>query len=591
MKGKLIIACIICLLCGCTQKEMTMNGAIVKDRIEETNKLKKDDKRINSLVHSSNKNLWDKAAEEGLALNGYRKSTFRYTYERGTKDFAYYLIDHGVDTSYEDGQGKNELMYLAEKSPCTSDYKKLVNKLIENGCSINKIDKENHSILENVIINFTQIPNTNSEERERLRFLLEKGAPVREETFSLITESDCISYGALSLLRAPVAELGVKSYNCIGAAYLGDTEYIKTHITELDEEDGKRALFYAAAFGGKDMLMPLLSRMGENYHLLDSDGNSLLMAAAYTGNEENFLYLYDKVDHQIVSKRNETLFTAVLCGRNPKLIQLLLEEPEVFLHNSEADGGTLILSQQNTAVSYMDDISIMEWYEKYCYMKDDDWTWLCEELLRNGQLDFLEIALQSDKCKEDKTFWETVLTSCGTSEETELILKYMPKEETRGLTNALGWILGDASSCIIEDPAGIVRSFYEAGIPLDSSDGVWVPVLEAASVGNTEAVRELIRLGADLDAQQKKDGRTAVMVAAMGDTAILRELLEAGADPNITENSGYTALMIAVIQEQSDCVELLLEYGADKNIKQEEGKTVFDLAKRVKNDRITECLN
>ena len=90
------------------------------------------------------------------------------------------------------------------------------------------------------------------------------------------------------------------------------------------------------------------------------------------------------------------------------------------------------------------------------------------------------------------------------------------------------------------------------------------PVADAAMRGDHEAVRELLREGADVNAAQG-DGMTALHWAAdRGDASLAEMLVYAGANVGAETRIGhYTPLHIASRVGKSDIVALLLEAGAD----------------------------
>ena len=92
------------------------------------------------------------------------------------------------------------------------------------------------------------------------------------------------------------------------------------------------------------------------------------------------------------------------------------------------------------------------------------------------------------------------------------------------------------------------------------------PVADAAQRGDVEAVRALLKQGADVNAAQG-DGMTALHWAAQnGDVATLQVLLYAGANREATTRlGGYTALHLASQRGAGDAVRVLVEAGSNVN--------------------------
>ena len=85
----------------------------------------------------------------------------------------------------------------------------------------------------------------------------------------------------------------------------------------------------------------------------------------------------------------------------------------------------------------------------------------------------------------------------------------------------------------------------------------------AASMGGSEGlVRELVRLGAEVNARSN-EGYDALMDASgNGHAAVIAVLLDNGVDPN-SRNEGWTALGLAAIWDHLPVCQLLLGRGAD----------------------------
>ncbi|KAM7203138.1 Ankyrin repeat-containing domain protein [Naviculisporaceae sp. PSN 640] len=92
---------------------------------------------------------------------------------------------------------------------------------------------------------------------------------------------------------------------------------------------------------------------------------------------------------------------------------------------------------------------------------------------------------------------------------------------------------------------------------------------------NADAIRELVALGADLEARIPSTGRTALHLATAtmefwGKPDSAAALLSLGADVKAVDNDGWTALHFAAWRHHLSVMEVLLEHGAQV------GKTVVD---------------
>ena len=129
-------------------------------------------------------------------------------------------------------------------------------------------------------------------------------------------------------------------------------------------------------------------------------------------------------------------------------------------------------------------------------------------------------------------------------------------------------------------------------------------MLAAVRAGDGDAVRDLLDRNADLAAARDERGDSAVLMAvrlghddivqllldanppldvhdaaAVGRTRALEELLDADRDAmRRTTAAGDTALHLAAAFGREDAVELLLDQGADPTARDGEGRTPADLA-------------
>src|SRR5262245_41064044 len=101
----------------------------------------------------------------------------------------------------------------------------------------------------------------------------------------------------------------------------------------------------------------------------------------------------------------------------------------------------------------------------------------------------------------------------------------------------------------------------------------------AASAGNVDAVRQLERHGADVNAAEPRGGQTALMwAAAEGHRDVAAALIELGAKVDAASKRGFTPLVFATIRNDVPTIETLLRAGANPNVAVQSGATPLIVA-------------
>ena len=602
MKKIFLICSIMLILSGCENENHYKKDVenVINDTVNQfqEKKIGKDDKIINNLIELSSTNLWDNAIENGVQINGYKKSTFRYAVENGTRDFAYYIIDHGVDMKYLDKKGQNELMYL-NSWIYTPVYDLFVTKMVQNGCNINAKDLKNHTVLEDAIIKSSDSLESQQGERKKIESLLKNGAELNENIIQLLSDNAYLYYSSLKMISDRVCSefSNLEPNNSLEAVLLNDEEYLLGNPLNLPKTDSMdiSLAFYTAALGTEKELEKAMRELNLSFEIRDGKGNTLLMAAAAAGNEGTYDYLKDKISSKIKNDNSETVLTAALCGENTNIVKLVFDNNDGdWSYDTENAEDFKCFTQLIDALSYYHDDSFLKMYLSSVKLTDFDLQRLCQILIQNKNDVFLEKLLKhpiAGTLSSNFQICESIMELCSTEKQTELVLNFVSADIREKMLPALSVILYRQSGNIIEESERIVMSFNNAGIDLGKDVSAIPAILAATHTGDTKAVIKLIEQGADVNAAGKNDGRTPLMAAAMGDYKLLQILLDHGAEVDETDNSDNVALRYAIGWSSPECVRLLLDYGADKHIKTPEGSTLYEVAVKKNNKEIIDMLS
>jgi len=157
--------------------------------------------------------------------------------------------------------------------------------------------------------------------------------------------------------------------------------------------------------------------------------------------------------------------------------------------------------------------------------------------------------------------------------------------------------LGDRplTSAAFRGHAATIDFLVSAGAVVDlrRSDG-FAALHVASQEGKLEAVRSLIRAGADVNlavANEMGGGSPIIIAATKGHAAVIKALAEAGADVNFaTALDGATALVMASQNGNEAAVRVLLSLGADPRLACTDGVTALDAAKHFNHPAIAALL-
>ena len=137
------------------------------------------------------------------------------------------------------------------------------------------------------------------------------------------------------------------------------------------------------------------------------------------------------------------------------------------------------------------------------------------------------------------------------------------------------------------DEVALARLLAE-GTEVDCRDAIGqTPLMLAAAYGGTGSVRLLLEHGADPQARESEDGRTALFYADNLDC--LNLLLSYGADPHTCDENGLPALYCLF---SADMIRALVAVGVDVNARNQTGDTALHMGEVLWSGRlhVIDCL-
>src|SRR5262245_874209 len=139
----------------------------------------------------------------------------------------------------------------------------------------------------------------------------------------------------------------------------------------------------------------------------------------------------------------------------------------------------------------------------------------------------------------------------------------------------------DIYQAIRQNDIGRLEAFLASGASVDLRDSRGAtPLMHAAAVGSIEAMRLLMKAGADVNAKNGLDATALVWCASNPGNA--RLLIDAGAAVNAVTKMKRTPLMMAAAHPGStETVRMLLAKGADTSVEDVRGNTALLEAARI----------
>lgn len=354
---------------------------------------------------------------------------------------------------------------------------------------------------------------------------------------------------------------------------------------DIEDDEGKNALFGAVENGNERMLLLLLNH-GANVNHEADDGNTPLSLSCIKGNVGLCKLLIEhgaKCDGGDSILGNSILMDAIL-GGNPDCVKLILKQGvDVNVENDECDTALSMAIFYNMDLDIVEQILnagadpnvVLSWGRTPLSLavRDEDYN-VMELLLRrdavfnteseyyedfvlshaNGLLLYKSLVRKGFALrKDDDAIILYVKNACSYMLQKALEAGANPNATDSAGKSALAWALEHP-----RHPQGCAARLIQHG-------ATFAPELLIYAIRNRmrELVAALLKAGADANVQDER-GNTALHYATRKNAAFLvRDLIAAGADIEVRNNANLTPLLVAVQSRSLESGSILLDAGAN----------------------------
>lgn len=470
-----------------------------------------------------------------------------------------YLLEAGADVNITLSSGGTLCTEVAKRDDFHAiHYFKL---LIQYGADINKQNRQGYTPLDVAVL---------GGQYKAAEYLLEQGAIPTETTIECFLKEPYNQTGhgenAYRLLQTALKDFGVTTTlipECMQRAFRGEPVDLQT-ITEEGCYDWY--LFCLAALGGAAELDAAVSVEAGFSQPRNSDGESLLAAAAKSGNMETLEFLLGKVTDPEL--RCDALLAAVEHEQPQCALRILQNLSDKDLKDNYSDSSKQ-LSNLYEAASVRDNIALLEALMARGVCPDEALAFkCCDKAIRNGAIENLRFF---DKNYSRLSAWWSLRKAC----------RYQNMEAMEFIIASGDWDQSDIDD-VLTDAAywGFqegVQYLLELGADPHYTNEGHGSALVAATIHGYDTIAEmLLAAGASPNQAVFPEMKTPLMYARSN--RLLRRLIDAGADVNYQDTRGYTPLMNAARNNRTESIITLLENGADISMKNNEGKTALDIA-------------
>ncbi|KAK1250659.1 hypothetical protein MKX08_010662 [Trichoderma sp. CBMAI-0020] len=328
----------------------------------------------------------------------------------------------------------------------------------------------------------------------------------------------------------------------------------------LPDSEGLGPLHHAAKNGNKDVVLMILTHENnhgkrENVNVRDSSLYTPLHYAASEGHVEVMeLLLAHGADIHARTKANRTLLH--LAVGNASSINWLLDN-SADVEAEDVTGRTALCAAVQTGC--LESVRLLLDRGASLGSSDRPSKDALYSAISRDQASMVEEMFRRDRNGEAASQWECMRLAVISNALN--VLKSMVSKAPEAATmisdhnTTLLWVAAGHTHLKLPD---MLTLLLEAGSDVNHQgpEGT-TPLMEAACIGNTTHVRQLIEWKADVKCRNG-NGDTALSLA--GHPNVVRLLLEKGADPNLVNDAGMTALHLAIVNNKMGVIDVILAH-------------------------------